>query len=253
MSGSNSSDASFAHAASRPPEAVAESPLAFTVHSMPRTGEAMAEVETRQTRTGRWKMLSVLLVCAAPVIASYFTYYVIRPDGRRNFGELIQPQQAMPAQAVVTSLDGAARPLEELKGQWLLVSVAPGACEDACRTNLYLQRQLRESLGKEKERMDWVWLVSDKADIPADIAPGLKQATVLRADDATLAAWLKPAPGQKLSDHLYLIDPMGHWMLRFPARLDAKNASQAKRDLDRLMRASSSWDKAGREEEIIKP
>jgi hypothetical protein len=36
----------------------------------------------QRTRHGRWKMLGVLLVCAAPVIASYFTYYVIRPEGR---------------------------------------------------------------------------------------------------------------------------------------------------------------------------
>ena len=42
-------------------------------------------------------------------------------------------------------------------------------------------------------------------------------------------------------------------MLRFPAKMDRKSASQAKRDLDRLLRASSSWDKAGRDEEIVKP
>lgn len=255
MSGSNSSDASFAHAASRPPEAAvaADSPLAFTVHSMPRAGEAMAEAEARQTRSGRWKMLSVLLICAAPVIASYFTYYVVRPDGRRNFGELIQPQHAMPNKAMVSTLEGKSEPLENLKGQWLLVSVAPAACDEACQNNLYLQRQLRESLGKEKERMDWVWLVSDQGEIPAAIAPGVTQATVVRADPNMIAQWLQPAAGQALADHLYVIDPMGHWMMRFPAKMDRKGASQAKRDLDRLLRASSSWDKAGRDEEIVKP
>jgi hypothetical protein len=35
-------------------------------------------------------------------------------------------------------------------------------------------------------------------------------------------------------------------MLRFPARLDIEGAAKAKRDLERLMRASSSWDKPGR-------
>jgi hypothetical protein len=44
-------------------------------------------------------MLAVLLVCAAPVIASYFTYYVVRPEGRRNYGELIDPQRPLPAWA----------------------------------------------------------------------------------------------------------------------------------------------------------
>ena len=204
-------------------------------------------------RTGRWKMLSVLLICAAPVIASYFTYYVIRPDGRRNFGELIDPQHAMPPQAMVTTLNGSTEPLENLKGQWLLVSVAPAACAEQCRNHLYLQRQLRESLGKEKERLDWVWLVSDQAGIPAELEPGLKQATVVRADPSWLSQWVQPAAGQAVSDHLYVVDPMGHWMMRFPANLDRNSASRAKRDLDRLLRASSSWDKAGRDEEIVKP
>ena len=43
----------------------------------------------RRTIAGRWKMLAVLLVFAAPVIASYLTYYVIRPEGRTNYGELV--------------------------------------------------------------------------------------------------------------------------------------------------------------------
>lgn len=209
----------------------------------------MAQAEERQTRSGRWKMLSVLLVCAAPVIASYFTYYVVRPEGRRNFGELIQPQQAMPQQAMVTTLDGKKEPLEQFQGQWLLVSVASGTCAAPCPDNLYLQRQLRESLGKEKDRIDWVWLVNDDAAIPGNILPGVQQATVLRADADMVAKWVRPAAGQAIGDHLYVIDPMGHWMMRFPARMDRASASKAKRDLDRLMRASSSWDKAGRNEE----
>ena len=246
MSGSNSSDASFAQAASRAPEAVSESPLAFTVHSMPNSGEAMAESETRQLRVGRLKMLLVLLVCAAPVVASYFTYYVVRPDGRRNYGELIQPQHAMPAQAMVVTREGQTVPLESLKGQWLLVSVAPAECLEQCRNHLYLQRQMRESLGKDKDRVDWVWLVTDGAPLPDSIQPGLQQATVLRVDAAALAQWLEPESGHVLSDHLYVVDPMGHWMMRFPAAMDASGAAKAKRDLERLLRASSSWDDAGR-------
>ena len=46
----------------------------------------------------RPELALVLLVCAAPVIASYFTYYVIRPDGRRNYGELIEPQRRVVTQ-----------------------------------------------------------------------------------------------------------------------------------------------------------
>lgn len=243
MPGSKSSDGSFAHAASPLPESGGVHPLGLTVHTLPAAGEAVATAQ--RGRFGRWKMLGVLLICAAPVIASYFTYYVVRPDGRRNYGELIQPQRTVP-DATATALDGTAVPLASLKGQWLLVSVAGGDCDAVCQNHLYLQRQLRESLGKEKERLDWVWLVSDAARPPPGLAPALQKATVLRADAAALNAWLAPASGHQLADHLYIVDPMGNWMMRFPAAMDTAGAAKAKRDLERLLRASSSWDEVGR-------
>ncbi len=212
------------------------------MHSLPQAGAAAAMARP-DTRRGRWKMLAVLLVCAAPVIASYFTYYVIRPEGRRNYGELVDPQRPLPALAAV-SPEGQRIELPALKGQWLLVSVAGGACDTVCQQHLYFQRQLRESLGREKDRLDRVWLVSDEAAIPSALNTALQGATVLRV--AGLEQWLRPAEGHKLADHVYVVDPIGNWMMRFPANMDAAGAAQAKRDLERLLRASNSWDKAGR-------
>ena len=205
-----------------------------------------ASAKSANTVAGRWKLLAVLLVCAAPVIASYFTYYVIRPEGRRNFSELVEPQRPLPAMATQT-LDGRSGELTALKGQWLLLSVAGGACDARCERNLYFQRQLRESLGQEKERLDRVWLVSDEAPVREALRPALAASTVLRVAPGALAQWLEPAAGQRLQDHLYLVDPMGNWMMRFPADMDAAAAAKAKRDLDRLLRASAGWDKEGRE------
>src|SRR5215208_2052015 len=150
MSGSSSSPR-----AARSP--MLDEPLGLTVHSLPLPQEAVAG-ESRRTRLGRVKMLLVLAVCAAPVVASYFTYYVIRPEGRRNYGELVDPQRPLPALSALAP-DGTRVELPALKGQWLLVSVAGGACDSACQQHLYFQRQLRESLGREKDRLDRVWLV----------------------------------------------------------------------------------------------
>jgi hypothetical protein len=190
-------------------------------------------------------MLLVMLVCAAPVVASYFTYYVIRPEGRRSFGELIEPQRPLPA-VRASNLQGDVTPLTTLKGQWLLVSVAGGACAEQCQRHLYLQRQLREILGKDKDRLDRIWLIPDDTPVADSLRPGMAQATVLRVAREDLAAWLRPAAGRQLEDHLYLVDPLGNWMMRFPAGLDTAGAAQARKDLERLMRASNSWDKAGR-------
>lgn len=222
-------------------------PLGLTVHTPPSVDHLAQHAQAQAPRRqGRWKMLAVLLVCAAPVIASYFTYYVVRPEGRRNFGALIEPQKDMPAALLAHSLEGQAVPLSQLKGQWLLVSTSDAACNAQCETHLYLQRQLRESLGREKDRLDWVWLITDGQQPSPALKTALQPAQVLQLDAAQLHTWLEPAPGQRLADHLYVVDPLGHWMLRFPAHIDKSNASQVKRDLERLLRASASWDQAGR-------
>ncbi len=225
-----------------------DEPLGLTVHSLPQPQDAAAG-DSNRTGSGRIKMLLVLAVCAAPVVASYFTYYVIRPEGRRNYGELVEPQRPLPPIAA-TSMEGKPVALPSLRGQWLLVSVAGGACDAACEKNLYLQRQLREGLGKEKERLDWLWLVNDAAPVRPALLPALGQATVLRVDAAQLSQWLTPASGHALPDHLYLVDPLGNWMMRFPAsgtpEVDTSAAKNIKRDLDRVLRASASWDEPGR-------
>ncbi|MDB5829463.1 MAG: hypothetical protein JWQ73_3683 [Variovorax sp.] len=226
---------------------MADEPLALTVHSMPSPQPVDgAEGEgVRRTAKGRWKMIAVMLCCAAPVVASYFTYYVVRPEGRSVYGELIDPQRTLPALSAV-GRDGARVDLQSLKGQWLLVAVAGAACNALCEQQLYFQRQLRESLGREKERVDRVWLVSDAAPIPERLDNGLRGATVLRMPAADLAQWLAPSAGHDLGEHLYVVDPMGNWMMRFPARMDAQGATRAKRDIERLLRASASWDEPGR-------
>ena len=72
MSGSNSS---------APGSSVAPEPLSFTVHSMP--SPALGDT-ARRTAAGRLKMLAVLAVCAAPVVASYLTYFVFRPESHHR-------------------------------------------------------------------------------------------------------------------------------------------------------------------------
>lgn len=239
MSGSNSSS----RGAGVPPE-----PLALSVHglSVPDLADP-EEAQRRRTLSGRVKMLLLLLICAAPVIASYFTYYVVRPQARNNYATLIQPSRSLPPLAL-QDLDGKPVVAATLRGQWLLLVLGPAQCADACEQRLYVQRQLREMLGRDKDRLDKLWLITDTAEVPPALraslqAGGPADVTLLRADRAALAQWLQPAAGQALEDHLYLVDPMGEWMMRVPVPPDPM---RFKRDLERLLRASASWDQPGR-------
>ena len=234
MSGSKSS---------APGSDAAVDPLSFTVHSPPNPAEVGG---LRRTQNGRLKMLAVLAVCAAPVIASYLTYFVIRPEGRSNYSELIVPTREMPAALPLKDLAGQPVAATGLRGQWLLVVVSGAACNATCEKHLYLQRQLRETLGREKERVDKLWFIIDDGTPRQELLEAISagtSTTVLRVPPAALGAWLSPSAGQALDAQLYLVDPMGQWMMRTP--VDPEPA-KLKRDFERLLRASASWDLPGR-------
>ena len=235
MSGSNSS------APGSGASLDSSSPLSFTVHSMP--APSMADDATRRTASGRLKMFIVLLVCAAPVVASYLTYFVIRPEGRTNYSELVEPLRPIPAALPLADLQGHPVASESLKGQWLLVVVSGGACDKRCEHYLWLQRQLRETLGREKERVDKIWLIDDAAAPRSATLDAIAGATVLRVPHDALAEWLAPAPQHSLEQHIYIVDPLGNWMMRVP--VDPEPA-KFKRDVEKLLRASAGWDKPGR-------
>ena len=235
MSGSESS---FPTAAA--PFGLRDDALALTVHGLavPRIGDE------RRTRLGRLKMFLVLLVCAAPVIASYLAYFVVRPGARTNYGELIVPPRALP-DLPLADLQGRSVAASSLVGQRLLIVVAGGDCDATCEKALLLQRQLRETLGKEKDRVDKVWFVDDAAPVRPEVLRAIGAGTpaqVLRVPRAALAQWLEAQPGAPLEAHFYVVDPLGRWMMRAPP--DPEPA-RLKRDIERLLRASASWDRPG--------
>ena len=225
------------------PNASGPESLTFTLHGTP---APMRDYTAAQSRRGRITMLVILFACALPVIASYFTYYVIRPQGRTNYATLVEPQRPLPSldQVPAQDIDGHSVPLTTLKGQWLMIVVAPATCGKGCESNLYLQRQLREMMGAERDRIQKVWLV----DSPEPIDPKLVAAvtakpsvSLFRVDRAALARWLEPDSERQLEDHIYIVDPLGNWMMRTPANPDPV---KLKKDVDKLLRASAWWNRA---------
>jgi hypothetical protein len=185
---------------------------------------------------GRWKLLAVVAVCAAPLIASYFTYYVIKPSGRTNYGALIDPRaHPIPAMAS-TSLDGKPVPLDTYKGKWIMLKVGGSDCQQECQDQLFAMRQLRTMQGKEMERIERVWLITDQEPLETLLLRVNDGTRMLRAPADAVAKWLPVEQGGKVEEHIYLIDPLGNLMMRFPAKPDP---AKVKKDISKLLKASA--------------
>ncbi len=186
---------------------------------------------------GRWTLLLIALICAAPIAISYFTYYVIKPKGgTTSYGTLIEPQRPIPAGLMVTGEDGRSVPLATLRGHWLMISVDGGACGEPCVTKLYFMRQVRATQGAERGRVVTVWLRTDDVPVSSVIKTAYPDTRMLRTDPAALAQWLPATDTTKDTDHIYLVDPNGNLMMRFPEHADP---SKIRSDISKLLKWSS--------------
>jgi hypothetical protein len=187
-------------------------------------------------KSGRWTLLLIALVCAAPIVGSYFTYYVIKPKGgTTSYGTLIEPQRPIPESLVVTGEDGKPMKFDSLRGRWLMISVDSSACDKACVTKLYFMRQVRATQGGERERVVNVFLRTDPGKVSDTIDNAYKDTEMLVADPKDVAAWLPVDSGTQLSDHIFMVDPNGNLMMRFPK--DA-NPTKIKGDVTKLLKNS---------------
>ena len=190
-----------------------------------------------RTRRGRIQMLLLLLACASPVLASYFAYYVIKPEGgKTNFGTLVYPAQEFNA----AWLDAP------LQGKWTLLVARPaGEChikDEKCIEALFLMRQTRVAMGRESGRLQLIWVNTDGKPVDPEVlkiydekTAGLKVLT-LPSDPkqrADFEAWLnKEGVGQDIQ----LIDPSPAKMMYFPVTNSPKEFSSMKKDLEKLLK-----------------
>jgi hypothetical protein len=164
----------------------------------------------------RLKLLLLFLACAAPFVLGWAAWYFKWGTGSPgNYGELIAPRP----------LSGP--PFQELRGKWLLVSFDAAACDAYCERKLYFMRQVRTAQGKEQARVERLWIITDA---------GTPRPELVAAIEGTRISKAKPAafPGDPV-DHVYLVDPQGNLMMRFPRDPDP---SRMLKDLQRLLKYS---------------
>ncbi len=182
-------------------------------------------------KTNRRTLIFLLVLLCAPVIVSYLLYFwEVRPASI-NYGELLEVK---PMSGTGLNLrDDTIFRIRQLRGKWVLLSVDSGKCDERCLKKLYYMRQVRLVQNKEMNRVERVWLIDDGEAPEADILNQYKDGWFVGAKDSEILTSIPAKVSQR--DHIYLIDPMGNLMMRFPK--DPDPAKMVK-DLKRLLQVS---------------
>ena len=169
-------------------------------------------------------LFAVLLVSLAPVVAALFVYFVpsLHPTESTNYGTLVEPQRPMPAAAALplTTLDGQPFDLNSLKGRWVLAAADGAQCPESCARKLFILRNTHASQGKNVERLVRVWFITDDVDVPQKVLDAYDGTIMVRVNRQQLEAYVPTGEGESIADPLWIIDPLGNLILRYPAEAD---------------------------------
>ena len=173
----------------------------------------MTEQITEQARRGRKQLLLLATVFLGPLVLAVVIYYGggWRPAGSTEHGELLLPPVKLPDTAL-PAVAGAEPGI--LRRKWSLIMHAADGCAADCQAMLYQTRQVRKALSKERDRTQRVLLMAgpfDRATLELQ-HPDL----IIITPDAPVATELAAALGSNAADFIYLADPLGNLMMRFP-------------------------------------
>jgi cytochrome oxidase Cu insertion factor (SCO1/SenC/PrrC family) len=173
----------------------------------------------------------IIALCVAPVIASYVAYYVAPPSGHTNYGELLNAPPL--PDAPLRLADGTPFTMSALRGKWVLLMADSAHCNEACQRKLFTLRQLRLAQGKEMERIERAWLLSDDKTVAPELVEAYRGMRLIRIGAADV---LKALPAQRpATDYIYVLDPLGNVVMRYGS--DAEPGRIIK-DLTRLLKTS---------------
>lgn len=178
----------------------------------------------------RAKAALIMAIFALPIAASILAYRLYRPDATSNYGELLLPPATVTAQPFATE-SGKPFAFGELAGRWVLVASDSGDCAAPCREKLESLRQVRLALGRNASRVARVFVVDDLRR-PAAGALDEFSGTLVAL---TPAGMVLPTGAANDRAHVYLVDPRGNVMMRWPA---APQMRGMLKDLERLLKAS---------------
>lgn len=189
------------------------------------------EAEQKLKKAHKQKLLAMLALLLAPVVISYVLHYSDYRPGTVNYGELIDMVDF--EGSAVNQVDNTIFRSRDIHGKWTMVTVDSGDCNEYCDQKLYKMRQVRIVQNKEMHRVERLWLIDDNVTIDSRLLEEYDGTVFVDAKDSELLKSFKPNESQRL--YMYLVDPIGNVMMRFPEDADP---SEMVEDLKRLLHVS---------------
>lgn len=196
---------------------------------------------------GRITILLVFLTCALPIAAAFYLYFFDKPEGTNNYGTILDPQVNVSTD-VFKNINGDDFTMQLVADKWVLIQVINSACDEVCQNTMYFQRQARASKGKEQGRIERVVFVTDNGPLETLLLRQFPDVHFVRASEDQLKSWLPLEQGivgskgsadiGTVRDHVFVADPLGHVMMRFPPN-NTLQFDKFRKDISRLLWASN--------------
>ncbi len=207
------------------------------------SGEHQIQLDTRQVKINRIKLLAIFAVALIPLLLAVVMYFAgwAVPDGKTNKGDLIWPPVAIQSLPYQQDKEALAVWIEE-QGNWQLMLTGTGPCENACEEALHLIRQVNVAQGREADRVGRILLLQDGTEISEALAeqyPQLEMRTLNSEQWSSFYGQLRAQlPSTSLhqdSWNIWLVDPLGNVILHYG---NEHNGYDIKDDLKRLLKLS---------------
>lgn len=199
------------------------------------------QADQRRLRRQRLGIIAVIALFVLPVASSYLLYYSgWRPGGTVNYGELIQPPRPI-QMPLMDDRFGQAVGEDWIYGKWTMLYLADDECGATCRERVFTIAKIRLGQNRNVNRLRNVLLLTSQAGF-GGVSEWLREGADLlvlapiQRDRSQVMQFFDETglPGSPLG-RLYLIDPQGNLMMRYPTDFDP---TRLRKDLERLLKLS---------------
>ena len=199
----------------------------------------MQKNTSENQKKGRLVLLALFLFFATPLVLVMYMYKTNwHPEGQSN-GELVKPVVAIKAPNSfqhIKTLDATEAPNTLWHDKWSMVLIAD-KCDQSCEARLYDVRQVHASLEKNMNRVQRI-LITHQQDV-AELTKKYPDLIILNQpteDVDSLAAQFNNSEQSVFEAHaVYVVDPLGNWMMKYSLEIAAKDI---RKDVVQLLRYS---------------